>query len=47
MKNSYVKRKLESTILKYLKTPEIIAVIGPRQSGKTTMLFRLYQAYKM
>ena len=44
MKNGYVKRKLEDTILKYLKTPEIIAVVGPRQSGKTTMLRRLYES---
>jgi len=46
MKNGYVKRKLEDTILKYLKTPEIIAVVGPRQSGKTTMLRRLYESLK-
>ncbi len=34
----YIKRKLEGTILEYLKTKEIIAITGPRQSGKTTLL---------
>lgn len=34
----YVKRKLEGKILKYLNSPEIIAVVGPRQCGKSTML---------
>lgn len=34
----YVKRNLENKITRYLETPEIIAVIGPRQCGKTTML---------
>lgn len=34
----YIKRKLESKILKYLHSPEIIAVVGPRQCGKSTML---------
>ncbi len=34
----YVTRDLEATIRKYLSRPEILAVIGPRQSGKTTLL---------
>ena len=34
----YIKRNLEDKIIKYLETPEIIAVVGPRQCGKTTML---------
>lgn len=34
----YIHRKLEDTINKYLKTPEIIAVLGARQTGKTTLL---------
>ncbi len=33
----YIKRKLEGTILDYLEAPEIIAIIGPRQAGKTTL----------
>ena len=31
----YIKRNLEDKIIKYLETPEIIAVVGPRQCGKT------------
>ena len=37
----YIKRKLEKTILRYLKNPEILAVVGPRQSGKTTLLKKI------
>jgi len=38
----YIKRKLEDTILKYLASPEIIAVLGPRQCGKTTLLKKIF-----
>lgn len=34
----YIKRKLETTILEQLNSREILAIVGPRQSGKTTML---------
>jgi predicted AAA+ superfamily ATPase len=34
----YIKRDLEEEILGYLKDPEIIALVGPRQCGKTTLL---------
>ena len=34
----YVKRELEDRIRKYLAKPEILAVVGARQSGKTTLL---------
>lgn len=34
----YIKRNLEDKIIRYLETPEILAVVGPRQCGKTTML---------
>ena len=34
----YIKRNLEDKIIKYLEMPEIIAVVGSRQCGKTTML---------
>lgn len=37
----YIKRKLEATILRYLDSPEIIAVVGARQAGKTSMISRL------
>lgn len=39
----YIKRKIEDDILKYLKRPEILAIVGPRQCGKTTMLKKIYQ----
>lgn len=34
----YIRRELENKLHKYLNTKEIIAVIGPRQAGKTTLL---------
>ena len=34
----YIKRNLEDKIIRYLEMPEIIAVVGSRQCGKTTML---------
>lgn len=42
----YFKRHLESKIKQYLKTPEIIAVLGSRQVGKTTLLQKLYSEQK-
>jgi len=39
----YIKRTLETKITKYLKTPEIIAVTGARQVGKTTLLQQIHQ----
>ncbi len=38
----YYKRELEEKIEQYLETPEIIAIFGPRQVGKTTLLRELY-----
>jgi len=37
----YIKRKIEGTILKYLDSPEIIAIVGPRQCGKSTVLRKI------
>lgn len=37
-KETYIKRDLEDKILTLLKAPEILVVVGPRQSGKTTMI---------
>jgi predicted AAA+ superfamily ATPase len=42
----YYKRDLEFKIEKYLKTPEIIAIFGPRQVGKTTLLKEIYKQVK-
>lgn len=37
----FIKRKIDTKIQEYLKFPEILAIIGPRQSGKTTYLEHL------
>ncbi len=42
----YIKRDLEKTIKEYLTTPEIIAILGPRQSGKTTLMEHLFKTLK-
>ncbi|MBU4375431.1 ATP-binding protein [Patescibacteria group bacterium] len=34
----YIKRNLEGKILSFLNSPEIIAIAGARQSGKTTLI---------
>ena len=38
----YYKRDLEEKIEQYIDTPEIIAIFGPRQVGKTTLLKEYY-----
>lgn len=45
MKN-YVKRDLEEEIKKYLKSKEILAVVGARRCGKTTMIENLLEKRK-
>ena len=35
---TYIQRDLEKEIYKFIKSKEIIAVVGPRQCGKTTMV---------
>ncbi|MEK9183073.1 MAG: ATP-binding protein [Patescibacteria group bacterium] len=42
----YIKRKIEDEILKYIKRPEIIALVGPRQCGKTTTIKKIYNDLK-
>ncbi len=42
----YIERFLEKKIEKYLDSPEIIAIFGPRQVGKTTLLKELYKRSK-
>lgn len=39
----YIKRKIEYQINSYLNSPEIIAIVGPRQCGKTTLLKHIAQ----
>lgn len=40
----YIKRKLETTIREQLKSREILAIVGPRQAGKTTMLKQIQKS---
>ena len=42
----YIKRKLEDTILHYIDSREIIAVVGPRQAGKTTLIQHILSSRK-
>ena len=42
-KTLYIQRKMEATILKYLRSPEILAIVGPRQCGKTTLLRHIFE----
>lgn len=39
----YINRDLEQIIIKNLATPEIIAILGPRQSGKTTLVRHIFE----
>jgi len=45
-KIGYVARELEPEIGKYLQLPQIIAIVGPRRSGKTTLLLHLKKKLK-
>lgn len=42
----YIKRKLESAISRYIDSREIIAVVGPRQAGKTTLIQHILSSKK-
>ncbi len=42
----YISRDLEGLIRRYLKAPEVIALVGPRQAGKTTLLKRIHNELK-
>lgn len=42
----YITRTLEKDIGKYLGRREIIAILGPRQSGKTTLMRHFYENLK-
>ncbi len=43
---NYVKRDLETEIRKYLKSKEILAVVGPRRCGKTTLINAILDSFK-
>lgn len=42
----YIHRKIEATILKALKNNPVVALIGPRQSGKSTLVKHLIEGNK-
>lgn len=44
--NDYIHRKIEETILEASKDFSVIAVSGPRQSGKSTLLTQLFPLYE-
>jgi len=39
--SNYYERKLENKIVKYLSVKEIIAIVGVRQCGKTTLMKKI------
>lgn len=41
MKNKIIKRAIFAEIVKHLAEPEMTMILGPRQTGKTTLLFQL------
>ncbi len=45
-KGIYIERNLEKRINKYIASPEILAIIGPRQAGKTTLISKIYRNLK-
>lgn len=44
--NDYIHRKIEETILEASKYFSVIAISGPRQSGKSTLLTQLFPLYE-
>ncbi|HEX9737225.1 MAG TPA: AAA family ATPase [Thermoanaerobaculia bacterium] len=39
--NSGVRRRITGELAPFLDTPEVVALVGPRRAGKTTVLFQL------
>lgn len=46
MERKYIKRSLESDIKKYINDEEIIAILGARQCGKTTLMKKIFSELK-
>jgi len=42
----YIKRQLENIVEDFIKKYPIIAITGPRQSGKTTLIKNCFKKYK-
>ena len=45
-KYTWIERELEGELAEVLDRPEAIALLGPRQAGKTTLLFRLREHFQ-
>lgn len=41
----FIKREIASLLTKYASFFPVVAVLGPRQSGKTTLVKELFKAY--
>ena len=41
----YIQRDIEKKIVKYLDRKEVLAILGPRQAGKTTILKKISEKY--
>ena len=41
-----VERRVEKEIIKWIDSKEILAIRGPRQSGKTTLLYKIMNFLK-
>ncbi|MCK5061342.1 AAA family ATPase, partial [Candidatus Parcubacteria bacterium] len=42
----YIKRKIEKEVRQLAKEFPIVAILGPRQSGKTTLAKHIFKKYK-
>ena len=42
----YIKRSIESIIIRYTQLFPVVAVTGPRQTGKSTTLANVFKDYK-
>ncbi len=42
----YIKRDLETKLRDYLNTREVLAIVGPRQCGKTTLMEHVFKGLK-
>jgi hypothetical protein len=46
MEKIYIQRELENKVQKYFKRKEIIAIVGARQCGKTTLMNHIFKGLK-
>lgn len=43
---NYINREIEEKIRRFMDSPEIIAIVGPRQVGKTTLMHHIFNEIK-